>query len=191
MLPPPLQLQRQLPRLPRSAPAAPRDGRGIEKGRARSGRGRGVHTSSHGILGLPGAPPAGRGWGRGACDSGRPHRIPCKQQRRLGRSGGVAGATPPPARLGGGVQGRGPSALIGSQQVRPAHGLGRIPPRSASAGYCYNPGFPGATGMGRDSEHLAPPSTPEWNAQPPDSGPLAFTTLRNLVGLMMELAFVP
>lgn len=109
---------------------------------------------------------AGR-WGRGARDSGRPHCILCKQQRRLGTNGGVAGATPPPARLGEeGARGRGPSALIGSQQGCPTHGLGRIPPRSASAGYCYNPGFPGATRMGRGSEHLTPPSTLEGNAQP-------------------------
>lgn len=81
-----------------------------------------------------------------------------------GRSGGCDPA--PYFKLGEGARERGPSALIGPQQGCPAHGLGRIPPRSASAGYCYNPGFPGATGMGRGSEHLAPPSIPGRNAPP-------------------------
>lgn len=97
----------------------------------------------------------------------------------------------PCSAMGEGARGRGPSTFIGPLQGRPAYGLGRIPPRRASEGYCYNPGFPRATGMGRDSEHLAPPSTPERNAPPPDSRPLAFPSLRNLMGRVMELAFVP
>lgn len=116
----------------------------------------------------PGAPPAGWGLGRGAPCSGRPRRSPRAQQRRLRSRGGEAGATPPPARLWGrGMRGRGPISLIGPQPSCPAHGLGRIPPRSASAGYCYNPGFPGATGRGRGSEHLAPPTTPEGGVSRP------------------------
>ena len=115
-----------------------------------------------------------------------------------GRSGGRDPA--PCFELGEGARGRGPSALIGPQQGCPAHGLSWIPPRSASAGYCYNPGFPGATGMGRGSEHLAPPSIPGRNAPPLflDTPPLTspppapapvFPSLhsRNLVRWMMEL----
>lgn len=69
------------------------------------------------------------------------------------RAGEEGRARPRPLiSAGGGGAGAGPSAFIGPHQGRPAHGLGRIPPRSASAGYCYNPGFPGATGVGRGSD---------------------------------------
>lgn len=97
----------------------------------------------------------------------------------------------PCSAMGEGARGRGPRAFIGPMQGRPAYGLGRIPPRRASEGYCYNLGFPRATGMGRDSEHLAPPSTPERNAPPPDFRPLVLPSLRNLMGRVMLLAFVP
>lgn len=93
------------------------------------------------------------------------------------RSGGRDPA--PCSARGEGARGRGPSALIGSQQGCPTHGLGRIPPRSASAGYCYNPGFPGATRMGRDSEHLTPPSTLAGNAQPLTLDPWRFQVLES------------
>lgn len=106
MPPPPLRLQRQLPRLPRSEPAAPRNGRGTRRGRARRGRGRGVPTSSRGILCLPGAPPFGRGGDAGRATLGDPATAPARNsaayregkewQARprplLGARGGGAGA---------------------------------------------------------------------------------------------------
>lgn len=187
--PPPLRLQRQLPRLPRSAPAAPRMGGGRGGGRARRGRGRGVPARGRGILRRAGCPACGleaeaRGSRPGATPPQPLHATaPPTEQGRQGRR------DPAPCfALGEGARGRGPGTLIGPKQGCPAHGLGWIPPLSASAGYCYNPGFPGATGMRRGSEHMAPPSIPGRNAPLSVSRPLVFPNLRsrNLVGWMME-----
>lgn len=126
---PPLRLQRQLPRLPRSAPAAPRDGRGTGKGRVQRRRGRGVPSRGHGILRLPGYPARGLGVKTRGSQLGRPCRSPCTQQRRLRSRGGAATATPPPDRrlgrgCGGGVQ---VLSLVRSRAVPPTDSTGSLP----------------------------------------------------------------
>lgn len=175
--PPPLLLQRQLPRLPRSAPAAPREGRGTGTGRARRRRRRGVLTRGRGILAywVPRLQTVG---GAELPLRATPPK-PRTPQRPLGSRREAAGAAPPPASPAGeGDVGADPSAPIGAQRDCPAHRLQRIPPRSASAGYCYNPGFPRATGMGRGSKHWSlPSSTTLRNAPPSVSRPLTFPSL--------------
>lgn len=148
--PPPLRLQRQLPRLPRSAPAAPRDGRGTEKGRVRRGRGRGVPTSSHGILGLPGTPPAGRGVveTRGArLGATPPHPLqatapPMEQWRSGGRDPAPCSA------LGEGARGvsLAPS-LVRSRAVPPTDSAGSLP-EARQRVIVTTLGFPGQRGWG-------------------------------------------
>lgn len=175
--PPPLLLQRQLPRLPRSAPAAPRDGRGTGTGRVRRRRRRGVPNRGRGILAywVPRLQTVG---GAELPLRATPPK-PRTPQRPLGSRREVAGGAPPPAKPGGrATWGRIPSAPIGAQRDCPAHRLQRIPPRSASAGYCYYPGFPGATGMGRGPKHWSlPSSTTPRNAPPSVSRLLAFPSL--------------
>lgn len=127
---------------------------------------------------LLGAPPADCG-GRGAPAKGDPAKAPhaTAPPREQARSS-WCGPAPCQARGGRATWGRIPSAPIGAQRDCPAHRLQRIPPRSASAGYCYNPGFPGATGMGRGSKHWSlPSSTTLRNAPPSVSRPLTFSNL--------------
>lgn len=191
MPPPPLRLQRQLPRLPRSAPAAPRDGWGTGTGRARRGRRRGVPALGRGILCLPGAPPAGRGWGCEARGSGDPSAAPASNSAAY-RAGEERRARPRPLiSAGGGGAGAGPERFHWSSAGPSRPRTRQDPSQKRVSGLLLQPGVSRGNGGGAGLRHLAPPSTPRRNAPPPDSRPLAFPRLRNLMGRMIELAFVP
>lgn len=153
----PLRLQRQLP-----APAAL--SAGCHLGRAGDGEGAGpageggalMPARGRGILWRAGCPACGLEAESAGLPAGGDAAAPaCNSAYGAGRRGG---RDPPLLALGEGAGG-GAEHSHWSEAGCPAPRTRQDHSLSASAGY-YNPGFPGATGMRRGSEHMAPPSIP-------------------------------
>lgn len=140
---------------------------------------------------FPRAPPVGWGLRRGAPGSGRPRRSPRTQQRRLRSRGGAAGATPPPAQRWGRGRGGGARALslVRSPAVPPTDSAGSLP-EARQRVIVTTRGFPGQRGWGGAQNPWPRLLLPRGMPRPLLPDPRV-SYLRNLIGRMIELSFVP
>lgn len=99
------------------------------------------------------------------------------------RAGEEGRARPRPLiSAGGGGAGAGPERFHWSSSGPSRPRTRQDPSQKRVSGLLLQPGVSRGNGGGAGLRHLAPPSTPGRNAPPPDSRPLAFPRLRNLMG---------